>query len=136
MSFHTYLKTTRHLLSSLISVFRPMPSLEVQAAVLDKMEETNGGKLYVENVRAFLGISTDEAEQICEQGVANGIFERKVAILCKNDGCRRVIGEISAKTLQAEVVCENCHDLGEEDYAFEVEGLDKLPYYTLNTYGK
>jgi len=137
MSLTTYLKTTKHLFASLVSVFKPLPPIETQIDVLEKMGEAEGDKLYVENVRAFFGVTKEDAALLCEQGVQEGFFQRHWALLCGNTNCRRVILEsVDLNTLTGEVSCENCSDLEEDISTFEVNSLDKLLFYTSRTHGK
>ena len=42
-------------------------------------------KIYVENVRSILGVSTWRARQICETAVRQGLFQRHVEVVCPDD---------------------------------------------------
>lgn len=52
---------------------------EVQAAALARL---NPEKIYVENVRSVLDISTWRAKEICETAVRQGFFQKRVEVLC------------------------------------------------------
>ena len=129
MLYPAYSSTIKDLFSNFLFMFRPMPSVEKQADIIGQMKD---GKLYLENVRAFFNMSTDNARFLCEQLVKEGTFQRHWAFLCKNSSCRRVIYETTDLiNTPAKISCENCQDLEEEEYEFTTEFLDKIPFYTL-----
>ena len=97
---------------------------------MEILEKLADGKLYVENVRAFLNIPRENALFLCEQGVREHLFERKTGLLCAN--CKRTIFEaVDLKGIPERVVCTNCEDLEEEEFEFSSNLLDTLPFYTL-----
>jgi hypothetical protein len=49
---------------------------------LDALERLDTSRIYVENVRSVLGVSSREAEKICDTAVRQGIFDQLVEIRC------------------------------------------------------
>lgn len=129
MSFPTFFQTTKFLILNLLTLFGRTPTTEERVAVLEKMMD---GKLYVENVRAFFNIPIENARFLCERGVREGIFNRRVGVLCKNADCRRVLTDAeSATALPGQVSCKNCEDMDEAAYRFESKKLDEVTFYVL-----
>lgn len=63
-----------------ISRIIPAPNLSPeQAEILSRL---NPDKFYAENVRAILGVSDASAVRICEAAVRQGVFERRVEVIC------------------------------------------------------
>lgn len=52
------------------------------AADLGALSRLNPDKIYVENVRSVLGTTTARARFICEIAVRQGVFMRRVEVLC------------------------------------------------------
>ena len=87
-------------------------------------------KIYVENVRSLLGVSTDSAAEICEAAVRQGLFRRGVEVLCP-DGAVAASAE-SVERLPATVLCWIETDGHPEEVELPTAKLSKLTFYSLN----
>jgi hypothetical protein len=126
MSLTTFYRIIKNLTVNCIQAFKLNQKLTDQIAVLQKMEND---KLFVENVRQFFNITKENAEFLCEQGVREGIFEKRIGVLCSN--CNGMIYSSEfGNILPDVVVCENCKELGVGNYKFATSSLDKITFYT------
>jgi hypothetical protein len=67
-------------LFQIISTIVPAPKMsEKEAEMLSRL---NPDKFYIENVRSILNVSYAAAVRICETAVRQGVFERRIEILC------------------------------------------------------
>ena len=72
-------------------------------------------KIYLENVRSILGISSKKAQSICEAAVRQGIFEKWVEIRCPD-------GSVPASAKKESDLPSVVHFWVEEDgYQNEIE---------------
>jgi hypothetical protein len=127
MSLSTYWRITKELLLEYKYAFRALPTLEKQ---FDALKEMSEDKLYVENVRQFYDIPKKNAEFLCELGVREGVFEKRVGFLCNN--CRGMIYSAKYGTdIPGVLTCDNCQDVGHDSFEFETESLDDLTFYVL-----
>lgn len=63
---------------STISRYLPAPPARVE----DAISKLNPDKIYLENVRSALGVSTEQARRICETAVRQGLFRQAVEVAC------------------------------------------------------
>ena len=112
---------------STISKLFPPPSLSGKEAELSRLDPN---KIYVENVRSVLEVTTKEAERICETAARKGIFDRRVEVLCP-DGVVAASAE-SESALPTEVPCWTEHDGQLEEVELPVNALRKRVYYRLH----
>ena len=100
---------------------------EDEAQALSRLDPK---KIYIENVRSILGVSHGSAKRICETAVRQGIFERRVEVLCP-DGVVAASADIEAN-LPVTVLCW----VGIDDHPEEIElptaNLQKTTFYRLN----
>src|SRR5947209_7682408 len=54
----------------------PLSGREAELARLDP------DKIYIENVRSVLGVSTPTAERICETAVRQGLLRKMIEVIC------------------------------------------------------
>ena|ERR1035437_9190534 len=89
------------------------------------------GNIYVENVRSILNVDKLSATLICEMGVQEKVFIKKIGLVCSNDG--RIIQQFdSLNEIPDEITCDIC-EMGEEDvYTFKTSELEKIEFYQLN----
>jgi len=88
------------------------------------------GKIYVENVRSILDVSTEHARRICEMAVIDKIFERKIGLVCPNEN--RVIREFSSlNEIPETITCSLCEANDEEESTFNTSDLKKIVYYKI-----
>jgi hypothetical protein len=85
--------------------------------------------IYVENVRALLGVSTWIARQICETAVRQGLFVKRIQILCPDGAVALTVANEQA--VPDEVECWREVDGELEPVAERTERLDRLEFYQL-----
>ena len=93
------------------------------------------GRIYVENVRAFLGIPHRAARALCDLAVRQGLFDRCTAIMCPHD--ERVLLEMCDPEGGAEPVtlsCEVCEALEIEPFEFKLRDCRAMPFYRVHGY--
>lgn len=100
---------------------------ENEAQALSKL---NPSKIYVENVRSVLNISQSSAQRICETAVRQGIFERRVEVLCP-DGAVAASAD-SELTLPVTVNCWTEADGDLEEVELSTADLKKRIFYRFN----
>ena len=93
------------------------------------LERLNPDKIYVENVRALLGVSHRRAMQICEVAVRQRIFSRGVEVLCPDNVV--AASAPSESELPPIVHCWIERDGELEEREFETAALPKLVFYRL-----
>ena len=95
---------------------------EKQAAALARL---NPEKIYVENVRSVLDISAWRAKQICETAVRQGVFEKRIEVLCP-DGVVATSAP-SEEQLPPKVICWENY----EEVEVPTQQLRKNVFYRL-----
>lgn len=113
-------------LFSTISRFLPGPSAKLEELIL----RLNPDKIYLENVRNILGVSTTKAKTICETAVRQGVFSRRVEVLCP-DGSVAASAD-SEQSLPNFVRCWNEEAGNIQEVELETDGLRRNVYYRLN----
>lgn len=112
-------------------ISRVIPGLALSEDRAAKLSSLNPDKFYVENVRSILGVSHTAAVGICETAVRQGLFERRIEVLCP-DGAVAASADIEAH-LPATVRCwhevEGHHLEAEE---LPTKSLEKKTFYRLN----
>lgn len=100
------------------------------SGIEDAITHLDPHKIYLENVRSVLGVSSEAARRICESAVRRGVFSRRIEVVCP-DGSVAASADAESD-LPATVRCWS-----EEDGAFEpaelaVTALGKTIFYSLN----
>jgi hypothetical protein len=85
--------------------------------------------IYVENVRALLGTSNWIARQICETAVRQGLFVKRIQVLCPDGAVALTVDDEQA--VPEEVQCWQEVDGELEPVAERTERLDRLEFYQL-----
>jgi len=85
--------------------------------------------IYVENVRALLGTNTWIARQICETAVRQGLFVKRIQVLCPDGAVAVTVTD--EKVVPDEVQCWREIDGELEPFAERTERLDRLEFYQL-----
>ncbi|MGE0685028.1 MAG: hypothetical protein AB7P69_29465 [Candidatus Binatia bacterium] len=98
---------------------------------VDRLEQLNPQKFYVENIRAILKTSSWIAEKICELGVAQGYFDRHVEALHPIDG-NAVVEARTERDLPEQVPIWVYEDGSLEEKFVSTLDLPKLTYYSLH----
>ena len=76
---------------------------------LQTIEKINPNKIYVENVRGFFKVPTFVAKLMCEMAVVDKVFIKKIALICSNEDCNRVIASYnSANEIPEIITCSIC----------------------------
>jgi hypothetical protein len=101
----------------------PKASLEESISRLDPE------KIYIENVRSVLGVTARQAQTICEAAVRQGVFTRRVEVLCP-DGSVAASAALE-RELPTAVRCWNTEE-GHIELEFKTSELRRNVYYQLN----
>jgi hypothetical protein len=67
------------------TISRFVPGDPLLGGNVEAIAKLNPDKIYVENVRSALSISTGMAERICETAVRQGLFDRYVEVMCPDN---------------------------------------------------
>jgi RNase P subunit RPR2 len=113
--------------SNLISKFLPAASLSDKES--QALARLNPDKIYIENVRSILDVSSKTAEEVCETAVRRGVFKRCIEVLCP-DGAVAVTAE-SEKNLPPTVNCLRDEDGHFSEIELPTETLQKVRFYRL-----
>lgn len=95
----------------------------------DAIARLNPDKIYVENVRSALGVSSRQAQQIIDTAVRQGLFQRFVEVVCP-DG----VAVASARTeaeLPEVVHCWKEENGNTEEMELPTSTLPKVVFYRL-----
>lgn len=96
------------------------------------IENTDPDRIYIENIRSFFNVSVRFAKFLCETAVKRGYFEKKIAVECPNENCKRVIKVYDDITeLPNELACVICEEEGEEIFSFEKSQFKIVEFYKL-----
>lgn len=87
-------------------------------------------KIYLENVRSALGVSSGRAMRICETAVRQGVFRKYIEVVCP-DGAVAVSAELGAE-LPESVRCWKEEDGNFEEVDFPTRALSRTTFYRLN----
>jgi len=85
--------------------------------------------IYVENVRALLGTNNWIARQICETAVRQGLFVRRIQLLCPDGAVALTVDD--EREVPEQVQCWREVDGELEPVAERTERLDRLEFYEL-----
>lgn len=111
-----------------IMTSRPLSNFfENKAAIVKK---TDPNRIYVENVRAFFGLTYGLASSLCEAAVREGIFEKRVGYLCPHD--QRMIRSFAPDEKVPETLsCGICEVEENYPYEFRTADLETISFYRL-----
>jgi len=115
-------------LFQIISTIVPAPKMSEEEA--EMLSRLNPDKFYVENVRSILNVSHAAAVRICETAVRQGVFERRVEVLCP-DGAVAASAESEA-ALPETVRCWQEEDGLLEQEELSTKTLEKTVFYRLH----
>jgi hypothetical protein len=87
-------------------------------------------KIYVENVRSVLGVSHQAAVRICETAVRQGLFQKRVEVMCADGTVVASAG--TDEELPSMVHCWREEDGNIEEVEVPTSSLDKTRFYRLN----
>jgi hypothetical protein len=86
-------------------------------------------RIYVENIRALLGSTSWMAKLICDTAVRQGIFAKKIQILCPDGTASAPLDD--GDSLPIEVRCWREVDGEMEEIWERTDHLDKIEFYEL-----
>ncbi|MEN4760907.1 hypothetical protein ABEG63_11285 [Chryseobacterium sp. C39-AII1] len=96
------------------------------------IEITDPDRIYIENIRSFFNISSRFAKFLCETAVRQGLFEKKIAIECTNEDCKRIIKVFdTSEELPDELTCIVCEAEGKEIYTYQKDNYKIIEFYKL-----
>ena len=93
------------------------------------MSDTDPSRIYVENVRSFLSVTTSLAKLLCEMAVRENYFEKEIGYICPN--CSRIICSSTSIATNDKASCLVCQNNEESSFEFNVSDLKKIEYYKL-----
>jgi hypothetical protein len=106
----------------------PFKLSEAQAALLSQIDTH---KIYVENVRSLLDITHAEAVRILETAVRQGVFEKRVEVLCP-DGTVAASAD-NEDSLPPHVNCWVEDEDGHlEEADIPTKGLKRVVFYSVD----
>jgi len=111
------------------TISRLMP-VDALSGKENEIAKLNPDKIYVENVRAVLGVSYASAVRICEMAVRQGLFERGIEVLCP-DGSVATSADSEA-SLPETVTCWKESDGEVEEEKLATASLGRIVFYRLN----
>ena len=98
---------------------------------LETISTIDPGKIYVENIRSFMKVSSQKARTFCEMAVRERLFVRKIGLICPNE--ERVLEEYDDENQFPETItCHICQAEGKEMYSFKTSELKRIVFYKLN----
>lgn len=103
--------------------------LNNKAQILEKLDSQ---RIYVENIRAYFGVSTKVARFMCEMAVKDKLFKKKVGVCCNNIECERILKVADNKSeIEETLLCDICLSLEREEYEFNSKDLNFIEFYQL-----
>jgi hypothetical protein len=97
---------------------------------LQAINGVDPGKIEIENVRSVLNTSRFNAKLLCELGVEDGVFEKRIGFICPNDG--RILADFDyEEEIPASLSCHICENDGLEEFEFKTENLKTVEFYRL-----
>lgn len=116
----------RQFLSAITDRFSPDPFAGKEAAIA----KLNPEKIYLENVRAALGVSAMTAKLICETAVRRGVLRKRIELVCPD-------GSVAASAEREDELPETVKCWQEDgDNFLQVEfaksDLQKVFFYRMN----
>ena len=107
-----------------------LPGAAPRSLNLDDLAKLDPSRIYVENVRSILGITTPEARAICENALSQGLFRKGVEVRCPDDAVAITVD--SESNIPESVHCWQT-DHGElEEVELLTATLKKVSFYALN----
>ena len=97
----------------------------------EALAQLDPDKIYVENVRSLLNVSSKTAKEICDMAARKGLFKKQVEVMCP-DGSVAAIAD-AADGLPDTVRCQIEQEDGAlEERALPTNTLRKSVFYKLN----
>jgi hypothetical protein len=96
----------------------------------EALARLNPDKIYLENVRSVLGVSSKSAKRICDTAVRQGFFRKYVEVVCP-DGAAAASAQFE-KDLPETVRCWKEEGGNYEEVYIPTRELSKTVFYCLN----
>jgi hypothetical protein len=112
------------------AISRVLPNPGFSEKEAEMLSNLNPEKFYAENVRHILGVSHASAVRICETAVRQGLFERRVEVICP-DGAVAASAD-TEDHLPALVRCWHQEGGFLEPNDIRTDTLEKAVFYRLN----
>jgi hypothetical protein len=94
---------------------------------IQALSQIDPRRIYVENIRAVLGSSVWVAKLICETAVRQGIFVKRIQVMCPDGAVALTV--LSADEIPPTVPCRREVD-GETEESIECsDRLDRIEFY-------
>lgn len=94
------------------------------------LEQTNPDRISVENVRAFFRVPHGVARSWCELAVREGVFSKRVGLLCPED--RHIVVALpNDAPIPPTIACKVCEAEEREEFDHPTVRMDRLPIYSL-----
>jgi len=116
----------RQFLSAIAEKLRIDPLAGKEAAIA----KLNPEKIYLENVRSALGVSTLQAKLYCDTAVRRGVFRKRVEVVCP-DGSVAISASDEAE-LPELVTCWQEDGGGFTQVEYATRNLRKVSFYQMN----
>ena len=107
-----------------------MPGASLSGKEAEALSALDPRKIYVENVRSILNVSSSYALRICETAVRQGLFEKMVEVHCPDGAV--VASAKTEKDLPSVVRCWKEEDGFHEEVEVATASLHKESFYRLN----
>lgn len=92
-------------------------------------------RIYVENVRAFFGLSYPLARRLLESAARAGALERRIGVLCPHES-HIVESFASEESMPESVYCSVCEDEGRESPNHPRSELEQETFYRILPSGR
>jgi hypothetical protein len=95
----------------------------------EAIAKLNPDKIYLENVRSALGVSSGRAQQIVDTAVRQGVFQQFVEVVCPDGAV--AASATSESELPQVVHCWKEEDGGRVEELFPTSQLAKVTFYRM-----
>ena len=119
------------LLEKLFSIIEKSPIKRLVDSKRKIIEGTDPQRIYVENIRRFFNVPSAIAKGLCDLAVREGVFRKKIGLICPNEGCHRLIKASSKVSDSERITCEICEVDEKEKFEFDESELEKMTFYQL-----
>jgi hypothetical protein len=118
------------LFQKLLDIISGFLSVNPLAGKEELLAQLNPNKIYVENIRSLLGVSSKAAQAICETAVRQGLFSRKIEVMCPDGSVAETAD--SEDRLSEFVPCRIEEDGQPDEVPTPTASLRKAVFYQLN----
>jgi hypothetical protein len=100
---------------------------------LTTINDIDSGYIFVENIRSLYNIPRVEARTLCEMAVRDGVFIKRIGLICPAPTCdKRIIADFSSyDEIPEEITCHICEAQDVEPSTYKTNALQKVEFYQL-----